>query len=114
MRARLPRSAVLRQKRDFERVLFRGRRLKDGAVGIYYAPRRSARRRVAFITAGKFRTNVARNRVKRCLREIYRTHQAEFPAEFDFILRGEFEAVNLEFDVMRDLLLGLARKVKPT
>ena len=107
----LRRREILRRKQDLERVLFRGRRLKDGPVSLYYAAGPAGGRAVAFITAGKFRTNVLRNRVKRRLREVYRTNKDHFPLGFDFILRGDTAAVELSFAVLSERIMKLAEKV---
>ena len=117
----LRRSEILRRKVDIERVLFRGRRLKDGPVALYYAPhpapgsrpQASSRNpaRVAFITAGKFRTNVLRNRVKRRLREIYRTNKSRFPTGLDFILRGDAAGSGMASSLLQERIVGLAERV---
>lgn len=115
MANRLSRSERLRRKPDFERVLFRGRHLKGDAVSLYYAVNSAAGpdqagRRAAFITAGKFRTAPARNRVKRRLREIFRTNLESFPDGADLILRGEPQAAALPFGTLRGELLKLAAR----
>jgi ribonuclease P protein component len=113
MSARLGRDERLRRKKDFERVLFRGKRLKQAPVAIYYAPNPDSGRRAAFIAAGRFRNAVARNRVRRRLREIFRINQDQFASGFDFILRGDPPAAELEFSALRSTILDLARKVAP-
>jgi ribonuclease P protein component len=110
----LRRREILRRKQDIEQVLFRGRRLKDGPVGLYYTPGPAGARLVAFITAGKFRTNVLRNRTKRRLREIYRTDKDRFPLGFSFVLRGDTAASQLPFAELRERILKLADKVAST
>ena len=110
---RLRRQSGLTRKRDFERVLFRGRRLKRGPVGLYFAPNPEGNKRAAFIATGRFRTAVARNRVRRRLREIFRTNQQCFPAGFDFILRGEPPVAELEFSALKDEILRLTQEVSP-
>jgi ribonuclease P protein component len=113
MNNRLPKNEILRRRRDFEHLLFRSRRLKAGSVSLYYARNPGGRRRAGFIATGKFPTNVARNRIKRRLREIYRTNRDYFPDGLDFLLRGDRVAAEMEFAALRTALLGLVEQVKP-
>ena len=89
-------------------MLFRGRRLKRGSLSLYRAPCAAAVGRVAFIAAGGFRSAVMRNRVRRRLREVFRTHRAAFPQNQDLILRGDAGSAALEFAEFRSEILNLA------
>ena len=109
---RLPREEILQKKRDFERVLFHGKQLRASPVVLYYAPSRAGSRRIAFITSGRFQTNVTRNRVKRRLRELFRTNKGSFQPGFDFILRGTPEVADIEFAALRETVLKLADTIK--
>ena len=102
------RDRILRRQQDFERVLFRGRRLKQGPLSLYLAPGAEAVGRVAFIATGRFRSAVMRNRVRRRLREVFRTSRAAFPQNQDLILRGDAGAAALEFAEFRSEILSLA------
>jgi ribonuclease P protein component len=113
MEARLGRSRILLRKRDFEQVLFRGRRVKQGPAALYFAPNPQGLSRVAFIATGKFKGAVTRNRVRRRLRAVYRTNQQSFPAGFDYILRGEPAVAEWSYADLQTGFLKMACTVQP-
>ena len=105
---------LLRRSKDIERVLFRGKRLQNGALRVYYAPAAEpGSRRAAFITSGKFPSAVIRNRVRRRLREIFRTSKEQFPLNHDFILRADRTVADIEFAALKETVVGLAGRIPP-
>ena len=112
MNLRLRKSELLRHGRDIERVLFRGRRLQAGAVRVYYGPAAEPENRKAgFITGGRFPGAVARNRVRRLLREIYRTNRELFPVNYDILLRADRAAAEIGYGELKETLLELAGRI---
>jgi len=114
MNHRLRKDELLRHNQDIERVLFRGKRLQDGAVRVYYRPAvEPGNRRAGVITAGKFPNAVTRNRVRRQLREIFRTNKEQFPLGYDYLLRADKTALTLKYDMLNSMVLGLVGKLAP-
>ena len=112
MNLRLRKSELLRRGKDIERVLFRGRRLQAGAVRVYYGPAANPENRMAgFITGGRFPGAVARNRVRRLLREIYRTNRELFPLNYDILLRADRAAAEIGYGELKETLLELAGRI---
>lgn len=72
MRSGLPRRARLRRNEDIRAVLRRGRRIRSGPVDIFLSEPATESSRVGFVVPLHGHTAVARNRVKRRLREIVR------------------------------------------
>ena len=110
LRLKLPKTRILRRNQDFERVLYRGRRLRSGCLSVYFAPG-PEERRVAFITSGKFPSNVKRNLVRRRLREVYRCSQDSVKPGFDVVIRADARALDLSFADLKQTLLGLLVQV---
>jgi ribonuclease P protein component len=110
---RLRKSDVLRHNRDIERVLYRGKRVQAGSTRVYFAPAESGARRATFITAGKLPNAVARNRIRRRLREIYRTSRDRFAPGYDYILRADRSAADIEFAALKETVIGLAGRIPP-
>jgi ribonuclease P protein component len=107
---RLRRSGILRKKKDFERVFLKGRKVSTGPITLHFSPNPESVGHVAFVTSGKFPSNVARNRVRRRLRELYRTHRDVFPSGIDIVLRGARPVANIPFAALREQVLKLVEK----
>ena len=73
-------AARLRRRREFLRVQQRGRRLYAGEVLVLALEGAGDRPRIGITVSSKIANAVARNRVKRWVREAFRAVQAELPA----------------------------------
>lgn len=91
----------LRRARDFALLSQRGR--------VVYAPFYALRLRpsegstkVGFVASKKiFKTAVARNRVKRRMREVLRLLQAEWPQSFDLLFILKVEVLSADFSELQ-------------
>ena len=70
----MPRSLCLKQRREIEPLLARGRRLQSEAFSIRWQPQESFR--YGIFLRGRGSTAVARNRIKRLLREAIRLNRS--------------------------------------
>ena len=73
----LPRDERIRNPQEFNRIIRSGRWVKGQWIAIYYLPAED--RKVGFGASKKIRKKPAKNRAKRRLRELYRTHKSLFP-----------------------------------
>lgn len=76
---KLPRVARLRRRRDFLEVQQRGRRLFAGEVLVLALDAGGTRPRIGITVSSKVANAVARNRVKRWVREAFRAVQGDLP-----------------------------------
>jgi ribonuclease P protein component len=83
----LPSAARLRRRREFLLVQQRGRRLYSGEVIVLALDSGGTRPRIGITVSSKIANAVARNRVKRWVREAFRAVQAELPA-VDLVVIG--------------------------
>jgi ribonuclease P protein component len=74
------RAARLRRRREFLLVQQRGERLYSGEVVVLALDSGGARPRIGITVSSKIANAVARNRVKRWVREAFRAVEAELPA----------------------------------
>jgi ribonuclease P protein component len=110
-RLTLPARLRLRRKRDFDAAYARGRRLNDGFFTViaianeFGAPRLGLA--VAVRAAGGA---VARNRLRRLIRESFRLHQRSLPA-LDLVVSVRARARELPAPALRASLEALWRKL---
>jgi ribonuclease P protein component len=90
----LARTEILRRRRDVSRVRRSGTKTGTRLLSLRCAPQTDSptdnsatSRRVAFLLPRAVGNAVARNRLKRRLREIYRRNKNLFPAGFDYLLQ---------------------------
>jgi ribonuclease P protein component len=98
----------LNKPADFARVHGQGKWLGGGLVGIKSCPNNLTRARYGFIVSKRVGGAVARNRVKRRLREIIR--QLNLKAGTDIIFSARPQTAQAEFEVLKTAVLDLLAK----
>ena len=83
----LPHSCRLHLKRDFERVILGGIKLKGNGLVMWYGLRNDNRpTRFAVVVSRKLGPAVVRNRIKRVLREVFRLNRKNWANGMDIIV----------------------------
>ena len=83
----LPRSSRLHLKRDFERIILSGAKLKGKGIILWYGLRPDKTpARFAVVVSKKLGPAVARNRIKRLLREAFRLNRKDLADGVDIIV----------------------------
>ena len=80
----LSKSEVLTGKTRFDELFNQGTFIRGKLVNIIFQKADSFK--IAFAVSGKIRIHAKRNKLKRHLREIYRTNKKEFPSAIHLIL----------------------------
>ncbi|MCE5187030.1 MAG: ribonuclease P protein component [Planctomycetaceae bacterium] len=73
-------------KNDFARILAHGRPARKGNLRLYAAPNELTFPRFGISVSKSCGSAVQRNRLKRLVREVLRTHQHQVAAGYDYIL----------------------------
>jgi len=105
---RLPSQERLRRRTDYLRCYRKGRRRQGSLAILYFAPNQVGHPRIGITASRKVGKAVARNRLKRRIKEIYRRWQdrSQLPA-LDMVVHLKPEAGGSDFPALRAELLRL-------
>ena len=110
-RLTLPARLRLRHKRDFDAAYARGRRLGDGFFTVTVTANESGVPRLGLAVAVRAAGGaVARNRIRRIIRESFRLHQRDIPA-VDVVVSARPQARAVASEVLRASLAALWQRV---
>jgi ribonuclease P protein component len=91
-----PAQARLRRRREFDRIFRDGRKLVGPEFICYVLREPEAGARLGMAVSRKVGNAVARNRVKRHIREFFRQHRAQFPEGTQLVVVARPRAAALE------------------
>ena len=104
----------LSRQKDFSRVFTSGRKATHPALCIYVyvntPPVKDAVRRLGLVTSRKVGIAADRNRVKRRLREIFRTSKFSLAPGCDVVAVPRKPAVALSFEELRTVFMALLER----
>ncbi|MCB4792241.1 MAG: ribonuclease P protein component [Elusimicrobia bacterium] len=104
----------LHSQKDFKQAISLGRKLVHPAIFIYIYKRKDSEglTRLGLVTSGKLGIAAHRNRLKRRLREIFRLNKYSMARGLDIVFIPKKDAIDLNFEKLRDLVLGLLEKAQ--
>ncbi|MCS7175693.1 ribonuclease P protein component [Pseudothermotoga sp.] len=110
-----PRRERLRLKRDFDRVFREGKSLQSNFFTVLYVNNNLDFNRIAIVVKRKLGKAHDRNRIKRLIREAYRTMKPELSKSFDIVVipRKALSEVldELDFHTMKSELEYLLKRI---
>jgi ribonuclease P protein component len=110
-RLTLPARLRLRRKSDFDAASARGRRMSDGFFAVTVMRNDVGAPRLGLAVAVKVAGSaVARNRLRRIIRESFRLHQRQLPAA-DLVVSARPPARTAAASALRESLAALWKKV---
>jgi ribonuclease P protein component len=107
---RYPRAARLRRRREFLAVQQRGRRLYAGEVLVLALDAGGDRPRIGITVSSKVANAVARNRVKRWVREAFRAVRTDLPP-VDLVVIARRGSTEMGLDGARRALAAAREKL---
>ena len=112
---RFPRSCRLTARRQFLEVYKRGRKARRPSFTVFGLPNDVGRCRIGLTVTRKVGGAVARNRIKRVLREVFRRHGMKLEQPMDLVVNAQRALLSMSArHIERELLgaiAGLAGKV---
>lgn len=101
---------ILRYKKEIEELKKKGKVMGNEYLTIIYL--KKDKRKVLFSCEKSIKKATKRNKLKRRLREIYRTNKEFFKDNYYFWLIGKEKALNLNFSLLKENLLNLIKNVE--
>jgi ribonuclease P protein component len=109
--ARLPRAHRLARATDIRRCLAKGRRRRFGHLEMIWTDNLTGHPRMGLIVPRFQSSAVARNRLRRRLREIWRREVQQHQPAWDLVIRARREAYAAKVAALREDLLAWRRAV---
>jgi len=109
--ARLPRAHRLARAADIRRCLTQGRRRRFGHLEMIWTDNLTGHPRMGLIGPRYQSSAVARNRLRRRIREIWRRELQQQQPAWDLVIRARREAYAAKFTALREDLLAWRRAV---
>ena len=97
-------------------VLSSGKKMKSGRLELYYdkmLPEKDENYQVAFLISGRAGNAVARNRIKRWMREDFRELQKQNGIDGSFIVRFKGSAADVKHESLGSELKNLYKSLNP-
>jgi ribonuclease P protein component len=95
-RETLPKSARIRSRVDFDRVFSQKNRASDVFFTVYLGSNETGLARLGIAAGRRLGNAVARNRIKRLVREAFRRYRAELPPGTDWVVVPRHAAASLQ------------------
>lgn len=112
-----PRWEKLKLKRDFDRVFREGKSVQNNFFTVIYVKNNFDFNRIAIVVKKKLGKAHDRNRIKRWIREAYRTMKPELSKGFDIVVipRKTLSEVldTLDFHAIKSELKSLLKRIEP-
>lgn len=102
----------LKLNHEFRRLYSKGKTASSPFLAVYCRKNRLGFSRLGLTTGVKLGKAVCRNRVRRRLREIYRTNEHRLAPGWDIVLVARVKAVYARYDELERSFLTLARKLE--
>lgn len=101
----------LKQNHEFRRLYSKGKTAAGPYMAVYCRQNRRQVSRLGLTTGVKLGNAVTRNRVRRRLREVYRTNECRLAPGWDIVIVARVKSVYAHYGELERSFLALARKL---
>ena len=108
----LPKSSIIRNKFEFNRVYSKGRSYVNQMMIIHLINSDNVKGKVGFAVGKKIGNAVVRNRIKRLMREAYRISQHSINPNVSMILIARKPLIEAKSYLVQKALMNLCKKAK--
>jgi ribonuclease P protein component len=105
-----PRNERLTRKLDFVYAYEHGAKWVGGSFILFVVRRAGQGRKLGFAVSRKVGGSVVRNRVKRYIREIYRTHRTQLPEDVHLVIVARSCSAELKYNSTEEAIVRLLVK----
>ncbi len=110
-----PRTARIRQKKEFDRVFAEARFLRLRHFTAVVAPVEAGESRLGLVVSAKTaKRAVRRNRIRRRLRSVFRLNRSGLAGEWDVVLIGRLSAADCPWRELESAFAKLVRELNKT
>lgn len=100
----------LKENRQFRRLYAKGKSVVSPSLVLYYRKTNGRENRLGITVSGKLGNAVTRNKIRRRLREIYRTNEERFLPGCTLVVVARMRALDLAYRDLEKTFLHLSRK----
>lgn len=109
----LPKQHRLKSNKEISLIIKQGKTVGGKYIVIKFLPKQNDINKFAFIVSNKIsKVAVIRNKIKRRLREIIRTHLILTNSKYDFIIFAKKDVIFIDFNTLKQDLLFTLQKIK--
>ncbi len=99
------------ENRDFRRLYSRGTSAVSPVLAVYIRPNRLGKNRLGITVSTKIGNAVIRNRVRRRIKEAYRTSEDSFLPGYDIVAVARVRAAHATYREIADSLQAMGQKL---
>ena len=102
----------LKQNHEFRRLYSKGKTAASPYMAVYCRKNRRKESRLGLTTGAKLGNAVQRNRVRRRLREVYRTNEHRLLPGWDIVIVARVKSIYSRYGELERSFMALARRLE--
>ena len=104
-------TTTLKKNYEFKRLYNRGKSSASQYVAVYFKPSGTEFNRLGITVSGKIGGAVARNRIRRRLKEIYRLNEKNLKPGFDIVIAARRKCISANYNEIEASVMAVFRKL---